>query len=95
MATAEQILNSMDAISLAEMDAHALMNRIDTKYVLSAEHLANLLENVRDDYRVLSVEGIRLSPYRTLYFDTPDCECYIQHHNGKLKNFLGRMGCLP
>ncbi len=74
----------MDAIGLAEMETHALMNRIDTKYVLSADYLAKLLANTREDYRVLSVEGIRLSPYRTLYFDTPDYECYIQHHNGKL-----------
>jgi len=74
----------MDSISLAEMDSHALMNRVDTKYVLGTPHLRELLESVGRDYRVLSVETIRLSPYRTLYFDTRDYQCYLQHHNGKL-----------
>ncbi len=84
MPTAQQILNTMDPISLAEMDAHELMNRVDTKYVLSAKHLRELLESVERAYRVLSVETVRLSTYRTLYFDTRDYECYLQHHNGKL-----------
>ncbi len=84
MTTAQHILNTMDPISLAEMDAHALMNRVDTKYVLGAEHLRELLESVERAYRVLSVETVRLFAYRTLYFDTRDYECYLQHHNGKL-----------
>ena len=84
MPTAQQILNTMDPISLAEMDAHKLMNRVDTKYVLSAKHLRELLESVERAYRVLSVKTVRLSAYRTLYFDTRDYECYLQHHNGKL-----------
>lgn len=84
MLTTEHILSSMDPISLAEMDVHALMNRIDTKYVLGIEHLEQLLETVGHSYRVLCVDGVRISPYRTLYFDTPDFKCYLQHHNGKL-----------
>ncbi len=84
MSAAQHFLNTMDPISLAEMDAHALMNRVDTKYVLGAEHLRELLESVERAYRVLSVETVRLFAYRTLYFDTRDHECYLQHHNGKL-----------
>ncbi|TWU27736.1 polyphosphate polymerase domain-containing protein [Bythopirellula polymerisocia] len=78
------VLLALDPISLGEMDSHALMNRIDTKYVLSAGHLQTLLESVGTYYRVLSVDSVRLSTYNTLYFDTPDYECYLQHHNGKL-----------
>jgi hypothetical protein len=74
----------MDSISLAEMDAHALMNRTDTKYVFGAERLSELLGSVGHAYRVLSVDTVRLSPYETLYFDTPGHECFLQHHNGKL-----------
>jgi hypothetical protein len=84
MPTFQQIVNTMDPVSLADMDSHALMNRVDTKYVLSAKCLPELLESVGHAYRVLSVETIRLSPYSTLYFDTHDHECYRQHHNGKL-----------
>ena len=84
MPTAEHILNTMDSISLAEMNAYAMMNRIDTKYVLGAEHLRELVESVGHAYRVLSIDRVRLFPYRTLYFDTRDHQCYLQHHNGKL-----------
>lgn len=84
MSTTEQTLSTLDRISLAEMDSVALMNRTDTKYVLNAEHLPRLLENVGHTYRVLCVDSICLSPYCTLYFDTPEHECFVQHHNGKL-----------
>lgn len=81
---ADPILNTMDPISLAEMDSHALMNRVDTKYVLNAGFLPKLLTSVGHAFRVLTVESIRLSPYRTLYFDTLGHDCFLQHHNGKL-----------
>jgi hypothetical protein len=84
MPTVEDLLNRMEPIGLAEMDSVALMDRTDTKYVLSTEHLHALLESVGDDYRVLSIDSVRISPYRTLYFDTPGHECFLQHHNGKL-----------
>lgn len=74
----------MTPITLSEMDSVALMNRVDTKYVLSEATLWKLLETVANNYRVLEIEGQRESPYNTLYFDTPNDDCYIQHHNRKL-----------
>lgn len=91
MPIVQQTLNAIDPISLADMDSHALMNRVDTKYVLSTAHLQELLESVGHAYRVLSINSIRLSTYSTLYFDTPDHECYRQHHNGKLNRRKFRM----
>ena len=80
----QQSLETMEPVSLAEMDSCKLLNRIDTKYVLNVPDLIGLIDTVRNVYRVLCVETVRLSPYRTLYFDTHDHECYLQHHNGKL-----------
>lgn len=77
-------LGNMEPISLADMDSCKLLNRIDTKYVISVSDLLCLLNTVTATYRVLCVEEVRLSPYRTLYFDTDGYECYLQHHNGKL-----------
>ncbi len=74
----------MPTISLAEMDVVSLMDRIDTKYVFSAGELARVLDSVRSEYRVLEVGGVRWSDYATLYFDSPQRDCYRQHHNGKL-----------
>lgn len=69
-------------IDLAEMDSVSLMNRVDTKYAMRDDLLAELLRSLSDDYRVLEVVGVRKSPYSSLYFDTPTRECYHEHHNG-------------
>ena len=91
MSIVESTLQSMEPISLSEMDSVALMDRVDTKYVLSAEDVHKLLAYACQHNRVLSVDSVRMSPYATLYFDTPEYECYLQHHNGKLNRRKYRM----
>ncbi len=91
MTPAEHFVKVLEPISLAEMDRVALLDRIDTKYVCAARQLEELLPDLATEYRVLEVEALRWSPYQTLYFDTPDCECFLQHHNGKLNRFKFRM----
>ena len=66
-------------ISLDEMDAVALLNRIDTKFVMSTGQLMSALAALQTDYRILSIDDQRLNHYRTLYFDTPDFELYNLH----------------
>jgi hypothetical protein len=83
MDTPEQILTSISPITLREMDSVSLLDRTDVKYAISAQLLPSLLRQISDDYRVLEIESRRMSSYRTLYFDTPDLQCYLQHHNGK------------
>jgi len=91
MPPVEDIVDSFQSVSLAEMDRVALMDRNDTKYVFHREQLPALLENMAEDYQVLSVEGLRASPYSTLYFDTPEQDFFLQHHNGKLSRHKVRM----
>jgi hypothetical protein len=81
------ILKRFEPISLAEMDSVRLMNRIDTKFMVSIAQLESLLQQLGSNYRVLEVEGVRLNRYQTLYFDTADFSCYRQHHNGKRNRF--------
>ena len=83
MQVSEHILAGMDSVGLDEIGSHALMNRVDTKYVFGVDRLATLLEGVSDDYRVLQVRGEAIAPYTTLYFDTIDRRCYLRHHNGQ------------
>ncbi len=85
------LIDQMDPITLPEMDGVALMNRVDTKFVLSKDKLRQLLENVQSEYRILEVNSLRLAPYVTLYFDTPEWECYRLHHNRKLNRRKYRM----
>lgn len=77
-------------ISLGEMDAVALQNRTDTKYLLSDAQLLQALRALAGQYRALAIEGVRLNAYETLYFDTPDFALYLQHHAGKLNRYKVR-----
>ena len=45
-------LSSFAPITLKEMSGIKLMNRIDTKYITTEEHLMKLLEMLSKNYRV-------------------------------------------
>lgn len=75
-------LATFDPISLGEMDAVALLSRTDTKFLLRTGQLIEALPLLSQHYRVLEIEGERLSPYHTLYFDTPEFELFRWHHAG-------------
>ncbi|NNE54737.1 MAG: polyphosphate polymerase domain-containing protein, partial [Flavobacteriales bacterium] len=83
-------LDQFDPITLAEMDGVALMNRTDTKYVFGRDQLLKILEAVKDDYRILEIDGVRSSAYKTLYFDTPEMGFYRAHQNGKKNRYKVR-----
>ena len=79
------ILPLLQPITLAEMDAVKLMNRIDTKFVTTVPMLERLLQQAAErGYRVLEADGTRLCPYDTLYYDTPDLRMFTDHRNRKL-----------
>ncbi len=77
-------------ISLMEMDSVALLDRFDTKFVMTHGQLLQALQELQNDYRILSVYGQRLSHYRTLYFDTPDFALYNLHVNGRADRYKVR-----
>lgn len=68
-------------ISLKEMDSISLLNRTDTKFLMSVQQLLSALAGLEYDYQILSVCGQRLNHYRTLYFDTPNFDLFNLHVN--------------
>ncbi|MER2598790.1 MAG: polyphosphate polymerase domain-containing protein [Caldilineales bacterium] len=84
------LLSQFAPISLAEMDAVALMDRTDTKYVLHTSQLLTALRSLRHEYRVLTITETRIHAYRTLYFDTTGFEMYLRHHAGRQQRFKVR-----
>ena len=80
----ENILAQFDPISLAEMESVKLMNRIDTKYVVTARQLPLLLQMAKPDYFVQEIDGVRLAAYDTVYYDTDSLDMYIRHHDRQL-----------
>lgn len=83
-------LNSLTPVSLDTLSAVRLMNRMDVKYAASAELLGKLLDTCRDGFLVLDINGSRLLPYNSLYFDTDCLDMYMMHHNGHLNRFKVR-----
>jgi len=92
----EKKLSRLKPISLGEMEKVRLMNRVDTKYITLQEDLDLFLSRIKDDYDIQEVDGRRIQTYQTLYFDTPDLEMFINHHNGhrqkekiRIRNYSG------
>jgi hypothetical protein len=86
----QRLLARFAPISLGEMDAVALQNRTDTKYLLSSGQLLRALRALVGQYRALEIDGVRLNGYETLYFDTPDFALYLQHHAVKRTRYTVR-----
>ena len=76
-------INSYMPISLEEMKAVRLLNRIDTKYVTTMPKLIRLLKMAREQYWVQEIDGKRNMPYYTLYYDTELYDMYLEHQRGR------------
>jgi hypothetical protein len=78
----EDVLAQYNPISLSEMQAVSLQDRVDTKYVMGLSQFSAVLGQLTDLYRVFTLNEHRIHQYQTLYFDTPDFAIYQHHHNG-------------
>lgn len=84
------ILNSFETITLAEMDSVKLMDRTDTKFVFNSSELSDILNQLQLNYKILEVNGNKVSKYESLYFDTPKFDLYHKHQTGKLNRYKVR-----
>lgn len=83
--TLESVLDAISPIGLGEMDSIKLMNRIDTKYLTTEQVLSDILQDAAArGYRALETEGTKISSYDSLYFDTPELQMFLDHHNRRL-----------
>jgi len=79
----KQRLSFFQPIGLDQMMSVKLMNRTDTKYVVSLEKLVELLEASCHDYYVqTNQDDERIAGYHTIYLDTPDHQMYTRHEVG-------------
>jgi len=84
------ILKDYQPISLNEMEGVALLNRTDTKFVLHVDQLAQVLQHLGGQYRVLEISHRRLHAYHNIYFETPNFTLFDQHHRGQRDRFKVR-----
>lgn len=80
-----------------ELDRASLQRRYDRKYVLRASHVADVVSEVSESYRVVLARDERFALYDTVYFDTPALDFYHAHRRGqsprfklRIRNYLDR-----
>jgi hypothetical protein len=77
-----EILEPFSLAPPALLGVRKLLRRTDTKFAFPIDQLADLLVQLRPDYALVPAGARRLASYRTLYFDTPDLECFHAHRRG-------------
>ncbi len=83
----QEILSRFESVSLKEIESVRLMNRTDTKFTFNVSVLNDLLDSLKNDYKVLQIDGKRQCAYKTLYYDTDNLSLYLEHHNGHLNRY--------
>jgi len=68
----ESLAKSYKPCWLEDLGETALMDRTDTKFVLPLKLGLQILSEMQPHYQMLEIDGQRLQPYNTVYFDTPD-----------------------
>ena len=79
----KNIVNKFGTVSLNELKKVQLLRRFDTKYFLHIDNLDSILEEMRNNYKILKIKDILTQSYKTYYYYDKDQSSYIKHHNGK------------
>ena len=83
-------LSAMQGHGLDDLNKAKLMRRVDTKFLLPIDRLADVLQLMSGHYSVLDFDGVRTSQYRTIYYDTPCREFFHDHHRGRMNRYKVR-----
>ncbi len=88
-------------ISLSALNKKAeMLRRRDNKYIIERPVMAAALQQFAEHFDVLEIGGARSFTYDTCYFDSPELECYRDHHRGRrrrakvrIRNYVGTDLC--
>lgn len=84
MPTYTNELKTFDTISLTELNAKAsYLKRIDKKYLLNVNQFADILNELKKDFKVLEIKGKKIFSYDNIYMDSDDYLFYNQHQDRK------------
>jgi len=86
----DNIIDSFDPILLEEINESALMNRVDTKFLITFQQLLLILPKLSEHYRILDIEGLRTPQYESDYYDSQSLHFYLDHHRQKVDRFKVR-----
>lgn len=79
-------------VGLAHLNEKAAMlNRLDNKYVVTADVLRRALADLAICFDILEIDGKRQFTYDTCYFDDPEGSSYFDHHRDRRQRFKVRV----
>lgn len=78
----EETINQFESITLDQLNAVSLLQRVDSKYILPTTVLPKVLKDLMNRQYILEIAGQRNFEYLTHYYDTKDFKFYMYHHNG-------------
>lgn len=82
----------LGALTAAVEDTEALgRGRFDRKYLIDVDRIDQLASALGQRWRVLDVDGRRITPYTTRYFDTADLVTFRHHRQGRRRRFKVRI----
>lgn len=76
------IAQTFGTVSLEEAMAMSLLDRVDTKTVVPMAVLPRILRATAGHYWMVEAGGTISPTYTSKYFDTPNLDFYLEHHNG-------------
>jgi hypothetical protein len=78
-----EVLDLFAPASAELLAQRKLLRRTDSKFVLAASSLSSVLRELSHDYALVRAGARLLATYKTLYFDTPDLQCFHAHRRGR------------
>jgi len=87
----ETALASLSPISLSEIEGAELMSRLDQKYLIHRDWVPQLVDAVKEAYRILEVDGARQTEYRNRFIDTASQRSLHEHTRGRNIRFKARI----
>jgi len=85
------IVDSLPSVSLEELnDTAELLTRVDRKYVVTPDVLADALAEYAEDLKALEIDGRRTGNYRSVYYDTPELTSYLAAARKRPRRFKVR-----
>lgn len=75
-------LKNFKSITLNQLNATAsFLKRIDRKFLLNSKQFSTILDELKNNFNVLEIDGKKVFNYDNVYMDTADYLFYNQHQN--------------
>ncbi len=83
--------SQLQSVSLRELKQAAdLQHRVDRKYILTQEAVLLMVDALATRVAALEEGGLRSFGYESVYFDTPDLDCYLSAAHRRRRRFKVR-----